>query len=134
MKTCINCTQEKELSEFSFRYKDQNIYQNTCKVCSRKNNKKHYDNNKDYYIKRNKRSFKDISLYIEEYKSKRSCIKCGENHIACLDFHHINPENKSFTIALGKTKGIKAIKKEIEKCELLCANCHRKLHYDNKNF
>ena len=63
-----------------------------------------------------------------KYKTSRGCAVCGEIHPACLDFHHKNPEVKGFTIS----KSIKArfaiarIKREIDKCILLCANCHRK--------
>ncbi len=46
-----------------------------------------------------------------------------------LDFHHINPEDKSFGIASkGVTLGWDVIKEELDKCVLLCANCHREHH------
>ena len=62
------------------------------------------------------------------------CTKCNENHPACLDFHHRDSSEKEYTIAYltGNTGSIKRIIQEIEKCDVLCANCHRKLHYNER--
>ena len=62
------------------------------------------------------------------------CSWCGEDHPAILDLHHIDgrPDNlKSKPLAgLGKIK----YREEAEKCLLLCSNCHRKLHYIERNY
>ena len=59
-----------------------------------------------------------------------SCQVCGYNKcITALEFHHLDPEHKEFGIAAnGNTNSLEKIKKELEKCILLCANCHRELH------
>lgn len=77
---------------------------------------------------------KEITSYINEIKSKLHCINCKENHVACLDFHHRNPDEKDFTIATAMLHGYKKDKilEEIAKCDVLCANCHRKLHWTEK--
>lgn len=69
--------------------------------------------------------------WILEYKKTHSC-KCGESHPACIDFHHRNPKDKKFEIS-DNTKGrsLKTLKEEVAKCIVLCANCHRKLHWGN---
>lgn len=60
---------------------------------------------------------------------KTGCTKCGETHIACLEFHHRDPKSKITEISLSVARwSINRIKTEIAKCDLLCANCHRKLH------
>lgn len=59
------------------------------------------------------------------------CEKCGYDHnIAALDFHHINPEEKEFEIDLRKFSNLslEKLQKELDKCILVCANCHRELH------
>jgi hypothetical protein len=49
---------------------------------------------------------------------------------ACLDFHHLH--DKSFNIGNQcRDKGVASIKNEVDKCVVLCANCHRKLHFYN---
>jgi hypothetical protein len=59
---------------------------------------------------------------------KGSCAVCGESNPACLDYHHKNPEEKLFPICTAYNHSVKEVLAEIEKCEVLCANCHRKLH------
>ena len=63
---------------------------------------------------------------------KAECAICGEKHPATLDFHHIDPNNKKFTISTYYVSGCSKDKiiKETEKCIVLCSNCHRKLHFD----
>jgi DNA invertase Pin-like site-specific DNA recombinase len=57
--------------------------------------------------------------------------ECGESHIAALDFHHLDPNEKEFVVAvLLRTNDWDAIEKELKKCKLVCSNCHRKLHFD----
>lgn len=63
-------------------------------------------------------------LWIRSEKQKTGCVRCGYNeHFAALDFHHLG--EKKFTIGWNLFRGYKAIKSEMEKCEVLCANCHR---------
>ena len=72
-----------------------------------------------------------ITKWFKEYKLSLKCEICGESHPACLDFHHRDPEEKDIEIARAVNRGrsIEKIKQEIDKCQVLCANCHRKLHY-----
>jgi hypothetical protein len=64
-----------------------------------------------------------------KYKGDQ-CEICGYNKcINALEFHHINPEEKEFGLSTrGLTRSWDKIKKEIDKCVLLCANCHREVH------
>jgi hypothetical protein len=70
---------------------------------------------------------------LSEYKSKLKCSRCPETHPACLEFHHRDPKEKDFQLGdmvrLGY--GWETILTEIKKCEVLCANCHRKEHANN---
>lgn len=67
--------------------------------------------------------------YLTDYKSEHPCIKCGEKDPACLDFHHRDPKEKAFTLSLGIARAsLERLQKEVAKCDILCANCHRKLH------
>lgn len=60
---------------------------------------------------------------------KTPCIVCGESEPVCIDFHHIDPSTKDFTISKHTSSGKNKLLIEIQKCVCLCANCHRKLHY-----
>ena len=73
-------------------------------------------------------------VWIVNYKKDLVCSICGENHPATLDFHHRDRELKDNSIAVAVRDGwsIDRLKLEISKCDVLCSNCHRKLHYDEK--
>lgn len=58
------------------------------------------------------------------------CYHCGKTYDpCCMDLHHVNPEDKSFTIN-ANGKGLQALKEEAKKCIRLCAICHRMHHND----
>ena len=73
-----------------------------------------------------------IHIYIQNMKNQLRCVDCGQRHTATLHFHHRNSEDKVFNISDAANKGLSlnTIKKEIEKCIVLCANCHFKRHYN----
>lgn len=70
----------------------------------------------------------NIKQRLVDYKGGK-CQICGYNRcINALEFHHVNPEEKDFTIS-GGTKSFDTLKPEIDKCIIICANCHRDLHF-----
>lgn len=72
--------------------------------------------------------------YLQQIKAKARCGYCGENHPATLQFHHRDPSQKEFNVSEFVTRqlgGIDKLKKEIEKCDVVCANCHLKYHYNH---
>lgn len=111
-------------------YKDKEVR----KEKNKEYQKKHYSKNKQYY--KDKSVARKIVLRekIDEIKSKLYCIECGENDLSCLDFHHINKDNKEIEISTALSRGwsFNKILLEMEKCIILCANCHRKLHHNEK--
>ena len=57
------------------------------------------------------------------------CNRCGyDKCINALEFHHIDPDLKEFGIGDGKTRSWEKVKKELDICLLVCANCHREIH------
>ena len=69
-----------------------------------------------------------IKQILIEYKGGK-CQRCGFNKdcASCYDFHHRDPNEKEFGIS-GKTKSIEKLKQEVDKCDLLCKNCHAQVH------
>ncbi len=94
--------------------------------------RKWYSENKTSEKQHVKNRKKAIKKWLQLYKKDLKCTKCPENHPATLDFHHHS--GKEFEIAYMVANGysIERIKKELEKCDVLCSNCHRKLHHSNK--
>lgn len=70
-----------------------------------------------------------IRAWFKGYKKKLSCSICGESHPAIIDFHHNGKKENPVAQMVHWGHSINNIIKEIEKCQILCANCHRKLHY-----
>lgn len=72
----------------------------------------------------------NIITQIWNYKQERGCAQCPEKDPRCLDFHHRDPSTKSFNISSGLSNklSLETLMKEIEKCDLLCRNCHVKTY------
>lgn len=73
--------------------------------------------------------------HVDNYKMNKGCSRCGFNgHPVALEFNHIDPSTKIAAVSQLVKKGtIKNIDREIEKCQVLCSNCHRIHTYSNKH-
>jgi hypothetical protein len=78
-----------------------------------------------------RKSLRDL---INEQKQGKACVRCGITDPRVLDFHHRDPEQKlsSLSDLWKRNPGKQAVIDEIAKCELLCANCHRILHWEER--
>lgn len=90
-----------------------------------------YAKNKKSEIAHVTRRKKQIKNWLQNYKKHLSCLMCGECHPATLEFHHSEGSKKDRAISEMVVDGmsIKRITEEIKKCEVLCSNCHKKIHY-----
>ncbi len=97
--------------------------------------------NREFYLKNKAATYARVRtrriqmrLWLDEYKSKLSCSRCSETHPACLDFHHKDGKTKEFSLGnvSGWGYGKKRMLHEIGKCVILCANCHRKAHFEGR--
>jgi hypothetical protein len=66
------------------------------------------------------------NLYMKDYKSVYHCWYCGETCVECLDFHHLRDKKKN--IRKGSFYSLNSLQQEIDKCIVVCANCHRKIN------
>ena len=130
------CKQElPETSEyFASRYdKKVPMFQGVCRECQKQYRKEHYQKNKEKYIKKASSYTKDMIAWLQELKSTLYCEKCGDARWWVLDFHHNDPSEKNEDISTLVRKGNKErVLNEIEKCSILCANCHRDIHHQQK--
>lgn len=138
MRKCIKCLDKKPLKEFHLRDSKKGTYRNICKNCSSLYKKEHYKKNKQKYVKksklRNHLIRNENSIKICEYLSDKFCVDCGENNILVLEFDHIEPKDKSFNVTTALYNSWGTIKKEINKCEIRCCNCHRiRTHHQIKS-
>lgn len=132
-KICNRCKAELDLTLFSYSIKLTDKRRSICKQCSRCQIKKHYELNKEKY-KENQNKYRATTRprkreLIRQYKQSKGCMICSEDNALCLDFHHINNDKEnSINKLLSSNYSIDTIFKEIDKCVVLCSNCHRKVH------
>ena len=94
--------------------------------------RKWYAENKKSEKSHVKRRKLEIKKWFQEYKSSLKCLKCGENHVSTIDFHHrVGNKENGISKMVADGYSIDRIQKELEKCDVLCANCHRKVHFEN---
>ena len=131
MKICTRCKEEKELIAFSKRAAKKDGHDIVCKSCRALLYKKRYKDNIVRYrimsiIKNNKKRDRN-RLYILEYLSTHHCVDCGESDPIVLEFDHIKGIKVNSIANLGSHgSSISIIQNEIDKCEVRCANCHRR--------
>lgn len=99
----------------------------------KKKQQEYYQKNKEAFIERAAKSRAKAKERWWAFKKTLSCVRCGESHPATLDFHHVIKENKKSIRGLITKGAYRAAMKEIaEKCIVLCANCHRREHYNER--
>lgn len=96
--------------------------------------RQHYVANKARYTASSKRNRDKRDAWFQSLKLTCVCCCCGQSDPRCLDFHHRDPNQKEDTISNLVKQGYseKKILAEIDKCDVLCANCHIMLHHSVK--
>jgi hypothetical protein len=93
----------------------------------------HYLKNQEEIKERTKESKTKLKAEWRTFKASLKCTKCEENHPAALDFHHEDPAQKDREVSWYiKNSQFAKAKEEVKKCVVLCANCHRKHHWEEK--
>jgi NADH:ubiquinone oxidoreductase subunit D len=96
--------------------------------------KTYYEKNQKEVIRKVNAKKKIHKTWFVNYKKQLACVTCGYNHPAALDFHHVEQKKSNRKVhrlvSDGHTK--KRILEEIDKCVVLCSNCHRVHHHDER--
>lgn len=127
-KTCSNCKQSKVLEEFN--KKGEGRLQPYCRECQRELSRKQYKENaekqkKQIYEARKIRT--DFNRkYVREIKESTACVDCNKYYpYYVMDFDHQHSKEFIISKAINDGTSLDKIKQEIDKCEIVCANCHR---------
>lgn len=124
-KRCTKCGEMKPCAEFS-PGRTRDGLQSWCKRCKREHGR---DANRDRmrgYVSPQRRRNQAI---VDEHKRRIGC-RCGERDPIALDLHHRDPDEKTATVAALMNGATALLIAEVAKCDVICANCHRKLHRD----
>jgi len=131
-KFCCSCKKRKDVEEFNIDNTRNDGYQSSCRECSNGIGRKHYLKYKEQYLARSKARRKNGRDFIREIKENVGCYFCEESRSACLDFHHEGYEQKCFVVSEILNYNRDKLINEIKKCIVVCANCHRIIHSEDK--
>lgn len=129
MNKCCRCKQVKEDEEFTKCKSCKNGLSYYCKPCAKKARKRCKVNipkrrekgraNQEKTKVRNRR-------YVWDYLQTHPCVVCGETDAIVLEFDHLGNKKDSISRMMNSGQSIKMIQQEIDKCQVLCSNCHKR--------
>lgn len=133
MKICSKCRVDYPApieDHFNKRSKVEGGRQSWCKKCLVIARKERYNNNKEYYKKKARRTnaeyYKRNAQFMYDYLKTHPCVDCGEKDTIVLEFDHRTGSDKHNNVSEMHTLSLEKIKEEIAKCDVRCANCHRR--------
>jgi hypothetical protein len=127
MKKCSKCKTEKELSEFGVARSRKDGLNYWCKGCCKTYSQ---ENDTCKALRSRLRNDRVMAENIEKlllYFIDHPCVKCGETDPVVLEFNHIDPSTKKKNVSQLMRYNWSTIQKEIDKCECVCANCHKRI-------
>jgi hypothetical protein len=129
LRRCGRCGELKLADEFAWRRRTKGQRHNYCRPCSAAYHREHYLANKQRYVD-NAAARRDV-IALERWElllahfALNPCADCGENDPLVLEFDHLR--DKSFNVSQGMlVYAWQTVVKEIAKCDVVCANCHRR--------
>lgn len=132
MKRCSRCREVKSEGDFQRNRSSKDGLQDQCKVCRRETDQRSYANRSEEQKARYKEQDRQAALrnveFVFQFLQSHPCVDCGESDPVVLEFDHVRG-NKTGDVANLVRSGRKweTILVEIEKCEVRCANCHRRV-------
>lgn len=115
---------------FALRHRATGVYRLECKDCYNASKQTAYRLSPE---KREQQKQAQLQLkarnkqFVWDYLRNHPCVDCGETDIVVLEFDHVRGEKyKNVSLIAGCSSGLQTLISEIEKCEVVCANCHRK--------
>ena len=132
MKYCPRCKAIKEESEFHRAASAKDGRQSICKLCRKAWDAQVYIDGGEEYKRRKQRRQQEATerntRFVFAYLQEHPCVDCGEGDPLVLEFDHVRGEKRyNISDILQKNTRWETIKAEIEKCEVRCANCHRRV-------
>jgi hypothetical protein len=127
MKACCSCREWKHLNAFHNRKRSADGRQSRCKECFRDQYRAETDLLRAAIDARLVRVQADNKIRLAAFLAANPCVDCGETDIRVLDFDHRDAKQKRANISrMLRSFSWKTIETEIAKCDVVCANCHRR--------
>ena len=129
-KKCTLCKEGKELSEFNKNKGKKDGLNNICRVCSQKKSKAYYTSNtekhKNATLQRSKLQILNNRKKLFDFYKSNPCVDCNESDPMVLECDHRSDKKFEVSKLVGNGYSWDTIQKEIDKCDVRCANCHRR--------
>ncbi len=130
MKNCSLCKQDKELSDFNKNSRRSDGLQTHCRSCTTVQSRLYYNDNKEVQKKQiYAAKLIRVNAHRErllEYLKQNPCVDCGEDDIVVLEFDHLADKEFHVWKILKEGYSWEKVWKEVQKCDVRCANCHRR--------
>ena len=129
---CNHCQKYKDPEEFNWRFKALGIRNPACRDCQHAFNKDYYEGDaKERHLQqvkeRTEAAREAARDYVYQFLLKHPCEVCGERDPIVLEFHHVGEKDMTVTRMVSGGWSIKRIQAELDKCQVLCASCHRRV-------
>lgn len=129
-RRCSRCGELKAVDEFPMKDRARGVRRTWCRDCCRAYGREHYEKNRPaYLVKTSRRRAVErpkVRAMIDQYLREHPCVDCGCTDITVLEFDHRDPSTKELTVGeLARDSEWPRVLREIEKCDVRCANCHR---------
>jgi hypothetical protein len=129
-KQCVSCKQVKPISEYNYKHRLIGKLHTHCRECQKGYKRKHYETHKEAYIakaaRQKEEAVKRNHQLVAEYLRMHPCVDCGEADIIVLEFDHRSSKDRPIARLVQSGLSWQKILSEIEKCDVRCANCHRR--------
>lgn len=131
LKVCTICKDPKDINDFNKKKRSPDGRQPHCRECNKKASRKYYSDNKTHHktvtYKRKTDQRQETQKFVLGYLKEHPCVDCGEKDLVVLDFDHVRGKKfRGISQMVRHGNSLDLIKLEIEKCDVRCANCHRR--------
>lgn len=130
-RACTKCGVVKPMEEFGWKDRTRGKRHTVCKTCTAVRSSKWYYENQERQkenVKLNNQSYREQAReFVFAYLSAHPCVSCGETDPVVLEFHHRGDKDNEVSRLMGRGASLDALKAEIAKCDVVCANCHRRI-------
>jgi hypothetical protein len=126
---CSRCGERKPAASFAWRRRELAQRDTYCRPCRAEYKHEHYLANREQYITKARRRTDAVLAermeFLIAFLRERPCVDCGESDPIVLEFDHL--ADKKFAVSAGiRSRRWEDVLREIDKCEVVCANCHRR--------
>lgn len=139
-KICTLCKFPKDLdNDFNKKKSSHDGKQNVCRECNRNKCNKYYNSNRESHkritIARKWKVVYAVRQYVYDFLKDTGCIDCPEKDPVVLEFDHVRGEKRdNLSAMIGTGCSLESVKREMEKCVVRCANCHRRKTAKDQNW